>query len=368
MDWDLRMPPWDLADVLNHNPQPPPGFGGSGGSRTDCSVDLKLGGGSGDLGPAHHHKFQSKASVSAAMAPPPPPSSSSSGPPKRPRTHGSGGPTPSCLVDGCKADLSKCREYHRRHKVCEAHSKTPVVLVGGQEQRFCQQCSRFHLLVEFDEVKRSCRKRLDGHNRRRRKPQLDHVNSGGFFVNHQGTRLSSYPQIFPTVRSEPNWTGLMKSENNTSFCVNMNRQPLHLSENYNRERRQFPFLQELGLAPFKTVTPPESSKMFSDCALSLLSSSPAQQPSDAINSTAQIVRQPDHDQIPIGQPLLSSSPLYGVPHRFPCSQVPDGVSAAGYSCPAVANEAEIHYEGMFHCGSEGLPSYGASQTLPFSWQ
>nr|CAD1839055.1 unnamed protein product [Ananas comosus var. bracteatus] len=133
--------------------------------------------GSGDLGPARNHKFQSKASVSAAMAPPPP-SSSSSGPPKRPRTHGSGGPTPSCLVDGCKADLSKCREYHRRHKVCEAHSKTPVVLVGGQEQRFCQQCSRFHLLVEFDEVKRSCRKRLDGHNRRRRKPQLDHVNSG----------------------------------------------------------------------------------------------------------------------------------------------------------------------------------------------
>lgn len=32
-------------------------------------------------------------------------------------------------------------------------------------------CCRFHSLGEFDEVKRSCRKRLDGHNRRRRKPQ-----------------------------------------------------------------------------------------------------------------------------------------------------------------------------------------------------
>lgn len=37
---------------------------------------------------------------------------------------------------------------------------------------------RFHLLVEFDEVKRSCRKRLDGHNKRRRKPQPCSVNSG----------------------------------------------------------------------------------------------------------------------------------------------------------------------------------------------
>ena len=32
---------------------------------------------------------------------------------------------------------------------------------------------RFHLLAEFDDGKRSCRKRLAGHNERRRKPQLD---------------------------------------------------------------------------------------------------------------------------------------------------------------------------------------------------
>lgn len=30
---------------------------------------------------------------------------------------------------------------------------------------------RFHLLAEFDNGKRSCRKRLAGHNERRRKPQ-----------------------------------------------------------------------------------------------------------------------------------------------------------------------------------------------------
>ncbi|XP_048425110.1 squamosa promoter-binding protein 1-like [Pyrus x bretschneideri] len=76
-----------------------------------------------------------------------------------------------CLVDGCRADLSRCREYHRRHRVCELRSKTPVVVVKGEHKRFCQQCSRVHSLVEFDEGKRSCRKRLNGHNQRRQDTQ-----------------------------------------------------------------------------------------------------------------------------------------------------------------------------------------------------
>ncbi|KAL8137807.1 hypothetical protein V2J09_003808 [Rumex salicifolius] len=101
-------------------------------------------------------------------------SSSTSGSTKRARAAAGGGnQLASCLVDGCNSDLSKCRDYHRRHKVCELHSKTARVTIGGREQRFCQQCSRFHSLAEFDEGKRSCRKRLEGHNRRRRKPQPD---------------------------------------------------------------------------------------------------------------------------------------------------------------------------------------------------
>ncbi|CAD5168246.1 squamosa promoter-binding-like protein 8 [Musa acuminata AAA Group] len=79
---------------------------------------------------------------------------------------------PRCQAEGCKADLSGAKHYHRRHKVCEFHSKATVVIAHGLQQRFCQQCSRFHALAEFDEAKRSCRKRLADHNRRRRKPQL----------------------------------------------------------------------------------------------------------------------------------------------------------------------------------------------------
>ncbi|KAG7586381.1 SBP domain superfamily [Arabidopsis thaliana x Arabidopsis arenosa] len=77
---------------------------------------------------------------------------------------------PLCQVYGCNMDLSSSKDYHKRHRVCEAHSKTSVVVVNGLEQRFCQQCSRFHFLSEFDDGKRSCRRRLAGHNERRRKP------------------------------------------------------------------------------------------------------------------------------------------------------------------------------------------------------
>ncbi|CAN1248777.1 Squamosa promoter-binding-like protein 8 [Linum perenne] len=76
---------------------------------------------------------------------------------------------PRCQAEGCTADLSHAKHYHRRHKVCEFHSKASTVLAAGLTQRFCQQCSRFHLLSEFDNGKRSCRKRLADHNRRRRK-------------------------------------------------------------------------------------------------------------------------------------------------------------------------------------------------------
>ncbi|GFY99961.1 squamosa promoter binding protein-like 10 [Actinidia rufa] len=84
-------------------------------------------------------------------------------------------PPPLCQVEGCNLDLSSAKEYHRKHRVCESHSKCPKVVVAGVERRFCQQCSRFHGLSDFDEKKRSCRKRLSDHNARRRKPQQDAI-------------------------------------------------------------------------------------------------------------------------------------------------------------------------------------------------
>ncbi|KAJ0102785.1 hypothetical protein Patl1_04713 [Pistacia atlantica] len=97
------------------------------------------------------------------------------------RGSGSGGggvSPPCCLVEKCGADLTDAKRYHKRHKVCELHSKAPVVIVSGLRQRFCQQCSRFHELSEFDEAKRSCRRRLAGHNERRRKTSAEMIGEG----------------------------------------------------------------------------------------------------------------------------------------------------------------------------------------------
>lgn len=55
---------------------------------------------------------------------------------------GGGVSPPSCQAERCGADLTDAKRYHRRHKVCEFHSKAPVVVVAGLRQRFCQQCSR----------------------------------------------------------------------------------------------------------------------------------------------------------------------------------------------------------------------------------
>ncbi|GAA0175209.1 hypothetical protein LIER_28433 [Lithospermum erythrorhizon] len=96
--------------------------------------------------------------------------------PKKMKSASLGGSTiPRCQVEGCNLDLSSAKDYHRKHRVCDNHSKSSKVIVKGLERRFCQQCSRFHGLSEFDGKKRSCRKRLSDHNARRRKPQQEMI-------------------------------------------------------------------------------------------------------------------------------------------------------------------------------------------------
>ncbi|CAN6196541.1 unnamed protein product [Urochloa humidicola] len=448
MDWDLKMPvSWDLAE-LEHDAVPAiaaaaapaapsaaaaPGIAAAAAAsaargaptRAECSVDLKLGG-LGEFGAGERMK-EPPAAAAAAVVP-------SASPMKRPRPGGGGGGAqcPSCAVEGCKADLSKCRDYHRRHKVCEAHSKTPVVVVAGREMRFCQQCSRFHLLAEFDDAKRSCRKRLDGHNRRRRKPQPDPMNSGSFMTSQQGlfssagTRFSS----FPAPRPESSWSGVIKSEDNSSYYTHhhqvLSTTRPHFagsaSSAFSKEGRRFPFLQDGDHVSFgsagaaaleasaacqpllKTVTPPpppessSSNKMFSDgltpvldsdCALSLLSS-PANSSSVDVS---RMVQPTEH--IPMAQPLVPTLHHHqhqfgGSPGWFACSQAgSSGVTGAGgggfAACPAggagpgVESEQlntvlvpssdghEMNYHGIFHVGGEGS-SDGTSPSLPFSWQ
>ncbi|MED6157646.1 hypothetical protein PIB30_025083 [Stylosanthes scabra] len=94
---------------------------------------------------------------------------------KKSKSNGQNMQNQCCQVEGCGLDLSSAKDYHRKHRVCESHSKSPKVVIAGLERRFCQQCSRFHGLLEFDENKRSCRRRLSDHNARRRKPHPETV-------------------------------------------------------------------------------------------------------------------------------------------------------------------------------------------------
>ncbi|XP_022734744.1 squamosa promoter-binding-like protein 16 isoform X2 [Durio zibethinus] len=303
--------------------------------------------------------------------------SSSSAPFKRARTPGSGNQGPSCLVDGCTADLSKCRDYHRRHKVCEVHSKTPKVTIRGQEQRFCQQCSRFHSLVEFDEGKRSCRKRLDGHNRRRRKPQPDSL-SGRFLSNHSGTRYLPFssPQILSTTTMTTSWLGAVKVEADISSELNFSSRnslfPGSSSHSYKGEK-QISFLQTASSSlPGFSVCQPlldansssnnggSSRKMFSvglnqaidsSRALSLLSSQPAE--------TQEIGLSPMVQSGPAStlSPNLQYNGLV-----MDAGQVGTILAADGRS------NTNLHGHEIFQTGHPGSSESGNHQTLSFSWE
>ncbi|KAG5538662.1 hypothetical protein RHGRI_019282 [Rhododendron griersonianum] len=110
---------------------------------------------------------------------------------------------PRCQVEGCHVALVEAKEYHRRHKVCEMHAKAPKVVVLGLDQRFCQQCSRFHAVGEFDDAKRSCRRRLAGHNERRRKGSTHDPLNNPRNLPHQGRALSLLSSKNSTWFSSP---------------------------------------------------------------------------------------------------------------------------------------------------------------------
>ncbi|XP_062207920.1 squamosa promoter-binding-like protein 2 [Phragmites australis] len=371
MDWDAKMmPSWDLGTVVG------PSSGGGVVAAGGGALDLKLG------GPT---SWKAAAAVAAAPLPPPPPPSSA--PAKRPRA------VQACSVEGCAADLSKCREYHRRHKVCEAHSKTPVVTVAGQQQRFCQQCSRFHLLGEFDEVKRSCRKRLDGHNRRRRKPQPDPLNPSSLFANHHGvTRFASYPQLFSTAAmAEPKWpVSAVKME--TDAFQDQYYPAVHLNHGaaslfHGKDRKHFSFLTHhgggdaaaaLGCQSF-TITPSsESSSKQSNgnCALSLLSDNPTPaqitlptaQPLGAALQYGNVARLPDGGDVSL---TGMSYVKVGDKASILATSTIHTAAAAAAASPAAAAAAsavatQLQYHGYYHVdgGDHGNPDGAAIQALP----
>ncbi|KAJ9140577.1 hypothetical protein P3X46_031209 [Hevea brasiliensis] len=334
-------------------------------SKDSSFIDLKLGrfGGPAD---AQNSKISKGASILS--------SSESSAPPKKARL-GVNSHTARCQVYGCNKDLSSSKEYHKRHKVCETHSKTSKVIVNGIEQRFCQQCSRFHLLAEFDDGKRSCRKRLAGHNERRRKPQVG-IHSGrnerllqpynGLATSRfHGTTLTSFicQDILPTGPLHPekygtsNWCRHIKVEDGSDFSLlssipvtrsifsaSTNRYPRDLGglNSYSHSLIRGTSLGNEDLTAFDAVSTIQglAGITSSSCALSLLSSQSHNYSSHSsgISMACPLVVPGSSTHYSVTQ---VSEKLTGVSSQASTSGVPNNFSSSGTSSAEVSHLGSI---------------------------
>nr|TKS04117.1 SQUAMOSA PROMOTER BINDING protein-LIKE 7 [Populus alba] len=109
---------------------------------------------------------------------------------KRVRVARAGSSIARCQVPGCETDISELKGYHRRHKVCLRCATATAVVLDEQTKRYCQQCGKFHVLSDFDEGKRSCRRKLERHNNRRRRKPADSSKASAGDKEVQGDLLT----------------------------------------------------------------------------------------------------------------------------------------------------------------------------------
>ncbi|MBA0556471.1 hypothetical protein Golob_026569, partial [Gossypium lobatum] len=236
---------------------------------------------------------------------------------------------------------------------------------------------RFHSLVEFDEGKRSCRKRLDGHNRRRRKPQPNAltVNSESLLSNPPGSRylLFSSPQIFSTTSMTDSSTGAVKVKTDISSSLNFSSRNSSFvgtsSLNYKGER-QFSFLQSANSShpgvsvcqPLVNANPSSSNggisqKMLlnglnqSNRALSLLSSQPA-----------------ETREISLSPMVQSGSTSSLIPNLQYKGLGMEGEQVGTILATDQSTNTDLHGNGVFRIGHPGSSASGTHHTLTFSWE
>ncbi|KAL4422680.1 hypothetical protein ABPG75_008877 [Micractinium tetrahymenae] len=78
-------------------------------------------------------------------------------------------PPRGCRVAGCRLELAP--GYSAKYRICPVHYKMSSLEVDGKEQRFCQQCGRFHEVQAFEGERRSCKESLARHKQRRKKAE-----------------------------------------------------------------------------------------------------------------------------------------------------------------------------------------------------
>ncbi|XP_074589830.1 squamosa promoter-binding-like protein 9 [Curcuma longa] len=131
---------------------------------------------------------------------------------KRARSGGASTSVVRCQVPGCEADISELKGYHKRHRVCLECANASSVELNGEQKRYCQQCGKFHVLANFDEGKRSCRRKLERHNKRRRRKNNDPSNIVEKETEAQGNPLLGVTCDGELVKETPHVLGCNTAE------------------------------------------------------------------------------------------------------------------------------------------------------------
>ncbi|KAK8363035.1 hypothetical protein V6Z12_A03G136800 [Gossypium hirsutum] len=203
--------------------------------------------------------------------------------------------------------------------------------------------------VEFDEGKRSCRKRLDGHNRRRRKPQPNAltVNSGSLLSNPPGSRylLFSGPQIFSTKSMTDSSTGAVKVKIDRSSSLNFSsRNSSFVGASSLNYKGNGGITQKMLLNGLNRTV--ESNR-----ALSLLSSQPA-----------------ETREISLSPMVQSGSTSSLIPNLQYKGLGMEGEQVGTILATDQNTNTDLHGNGVFRTGHPGSSASGTHHTLTFSWE
>ncbi|KAK8582956.1 hypothetical protein V6N13_069722 [Hibiscus sabdariffa] len=230
---------------------------------------------------------------------------------------------------------------------------------------------RFHSLVEFDEGKRSCRKRLDGHNRRRRKPQPASlsVHPGSCLSNLQGFRhvqFGSHQMVAPAAITS-SWLGTVKEETDISSEPELNFGDRNgffhgsLPHNYEGEQR-FSFLHTNNLSlPGVSICQPilDTNPSSSNGAVQAIDS-------DRVRSLLSL--QSAEAREIIFNPMVQSGPTPSlIPNLQFSSLAVQGEPLGTILATDDSSNTNLHENEMFQIGRpRSLSATGTRQTLSFS--
>jgi len=153
-----------------HQPYFASGHGGGGGGATVTTTGLLLGGGGGAAAAAQQQQYNQAGGGPSTTNNNAPSMGTKPTTSSNPTIRGARAASGLCQIPGCCARLTEndFRTGHPRFQMCKIHKDALDIDIEGNLHRFCQQCGRLQVSLDFDGLKRSCRQSLERHNARRR--------------------------------------------------------------------------------------------------------------------------------------------------------------------------------------------------------